>query len=326
MLAQGEVVGEGAVGLVEERDAGVADDRGGGPLLGLAQGARARAGRRRGPRRPGRRSCSTRASRPSPRRSSARPSPAGPNSASSGWAAMTMNRAGRQAWCGAGSRPVSVVIAARHEAGVRRRCGVDACAAPDRGVRFRPRLRSSPPTSEASSVSGDPRSVTPPRRLLARRARRRTSAAWPSGLTFGQTRAMRPVRVDQERRPGGAPVRLAVVLLLDPRAVRLGDRVVLVGEERERQAELLAERALAVGALRADPPDVGAALRRSSRWRRGTRTPRRCSRACRPSGRSRGRPAAALVGEAVDGARLVGQGDLGGQVAGGWACSWLEIA
>ena len=74
LLAQGEVVGEGAVGLVEEADPGVADDRRGRPLLGLAQGQRGRAGRRRDPRRPGRRWCSTPASPPTRRRSSARPS------------------------------------------------------------------------------------------------------------------------------------------------------------------------------------------------------------------------------------------------------------
>ena len=53
------------------------------------------------------------------------------------------------------------------------------------------------------------------------------------------------VRPDQERGPRRAPVGLAVVLLLDPRAVGVGDRVVLVGEQRERQLELLAEGALA---------------------------------------------------------------------------------
>ena len=38
LLAQGEVVGQGAVGLVQERDAGVPDDRRGGSLLRLAKG------------------------------------------------------------------------------------------------------------------------------------------------------------------------------------------------------------------------------------------------------------------------------------------------
>src|SRR4051812_20347599 len=65
---------------------------------------------------------------------------------------------------------------------------------------------------------------------------------------------------DQESGPCHPPVGLAVVLLLDPRAVRLSDRMVLVGQERERQFELLAERALAGRSLGADAPDVGAAL------------------------------------------------------------------
>ena len=38
LLAQGEIVGERAIGLVEERDAVIADDRRRGPLLDLANG------------------------------------------------------------------------------------------------------------------------------------------------------------------------------------------------------------------------------------------------------------------------------------------------
>src|ERR671919_261634 len=64
------------------------------------------------------------------------------------------------------------------------------------------------------------------------------------------------LRVDEERRPGRTHVRAAVVVLLDPRPVGLRRLVPLVGEERERQSELLAEVTLAGSALRADPPYV----------------------------------------------------------------------
>src|SRR5215208_5368960 len=68
------------------------------------------------------------------------------------------------------------------------------------------------------------------------------------------------LRIDEERRARRAPVGLAVVVLLDPRAVGLGDGVIRVGQEHERETELLAERLLARCALGTDPPDVGAAL------------------------------------------------------------------
>jgi hypothetical protein len=66
--------------------------------------------------------------------------------------------------------------------------------------------------------------------------------------------------IDEERRSGGAPVLLPVPVLLDPRAIGVGDIVLGVGEEREGESELLAERPLAGGALRTDAPDIRAAL------------------------------------------------------------------
>src|SRR5439155_14936479 len=69
-----------------------------------------------------------------------------------------------------------------------------------------------------------------------------------------------PVRPDEERRARDTHVGLAVVLFLDPRTIGFGDRVALVGEKREWQAELLPERPLALHALGADPPHVRAAL------------------------------------------------------------------
>ena len=82
--------------------------------------------------------------------------------------------------------------------------------------------------------------------------------------------------------------------------------------------------ALARGAVRADAPDVGAAL------------DDRLVRVAELAGLGRAagrvvlrvevedRPAAALVGEPVDRAGLVGEGDLGRRVAGRRACSCRE--
>src|SRR5215212_11026275 len=68
------------------------------------------------------------------------------------------------------------------------------------------------------------------------------------------------LRIHEEGAPGGPLVRLAVVVLLDPGPVGLGGLVILVGEEQERQAELLAEGSLALRALGTDAPDVRAAF------------------------------------------------------------------
>ena len=96
LLAQGEVVGERPVGLVEERHARVAHDLGRGPLLALAErGQLERVG-----------SGSSPPASPLVQHTSQPTDPssiqraavaAGPKSASSGWATMTMNRSGRQA-------------------------------------------------------------------------------------------------------------------------------------------------------------------------------------------------------------------------------------
>ena len=231
------------------------------PAARSRAGRRARADRHRGPRRPGRRWCSTRASRSSPRRSRRAAVPDGPNSASSGWAAITMNRPGRQSWGGraARGRRRNAHPTARHEAG-RGPVGASmSCAAPVPAVPFRPRLRSSPPTSEVSFVSGASGAVTPPRRLLVVELGEHLRGV-ALGLDLGPGPDDAALGVDEERGPRRAPVGLAVVLLLDPRAVRLGGLVRLVGEQDERQVELLAERLLARGALRADAPDVGAAV------------------------------------------------------------------
>ena len=245
-LAQGEVVGQGAVRLVQERHAGVPDDR-------------------------GRRRCSVSRSAASSNGSASGSSPPWSplvqhtSQPTEPWSIHARRRPGRPELGVVRVRgddhepvgpPVMVAVGVRLGQVVMR----DALAGPTVRRTLPPRLRSSPPTSEASWLPVVRSTPRQPAAAWASSSAARTSAAWPSGLTFGQTVRDPAVGIDQERRPRRAPVRLAVVLLLDPRAVGLGDRVVLVGEEGERQVELLAERPLAGGALRADAPHVGAAL------------------------------------------------------------------
>ena len=63
-------------------------------------------------------------------------------------------------------------------------------------------------------------------------------------------------------------------------------------------------------------PIPGRRRRRSRARGRGTRRPRRCSRSCRPWGRSRGRRGAGQVGEADRGAVVGLQGEVGGRLPG----------
>src|SRR5258706_10840481 len=201
------------------------------------------------------------------------------------------------------------------------------------GLSFRPRLRSSPPTSEASPRARNAHSCATgnaPTDSIRASRERSAGGACAGGLGRIERRdhlgrmALRldlwprprdaAVRVDEECRPGDAHVRPAVVLLLDPRAVRLGDRVVRVGEEEERQAELLAKGPLALGALRTDPPDVCAALVD------GLIGVAELARLDRAAGgvvlrvEVDDRPATALIGESMDRARFIGEGDLGREV------------
>src|SRR6478735_9312330 len=220
--------------------------------------------------------------------------PAGPKSASSGWATMTMNRAGRQAWC---SRGAASVIEPRTTS---------------------PEVRRSVARGQHRQYpSGRGFARIPPRaKLRATLASRGVGRLelvehreHVGGMTLGLH--LRPdardatLRIDQERPPRRAPVGLAVVLLLDPRAVFLGDGVVDVGEQGERQVELLAEGALGCAPLRADTPHVRAALMD------GRVAVAELARLDSAAGRVvlgvevEDRPAATLVGQPVDPSGLV---------------------
>ena len=91
--------------------------------------------------------------------------------------------------------------------------------------------------------------------------------------------------------------------------------MVLVGEEGEREPELLAERPLAGGALRADAPDLRTALAD------GVVGVAELARLDGAAGRVvlrievEDRPAAALVGQPMDRAALVAKGDVRGAIA-----------
>ena len=257
---------------------------------------------------------------------------AGPNSASSGWAAITMNRAGRHA-CGSrllsrarrlrGHRaPGAPADAGRRFGGSRFIHGrlYTVCVfSPARATMRSLRRRSSPPTSEASF-----------------RVRRRAARpAWPAGphpashprhavpLRRGQGRrdvlgmALRldlvpgvrhaAVGPDEERRALDAHVRPAVLDPLDPGAVGIGRGVVLVGKQGEVEVELLPEAPVARGVVGADPPDRRARGHAGRRWRRGRRRPPRCSRTCRPPGRSR-RSSSGRAGRRDGGSRRARRG------------------
>src|SRR4029079_7899741 len=67
-----------------------------------------------------------------------------------------------------------------------------------------------------------------------------------------------PLLVDQERRTRDAHVLATVVRLLAPHAPRLGDLAVLVGDEWEVEALLLAELGVALDAVATDADDAGA--------------------------------------------------------------------
>ena len=183
-LAQGEVVGQRAVGPMEEGDARVADDAAAARCSRLAERGELERVGVRGPRRPGRRWCSTRASPRRPASIQRAAVPGRPELGVVGVGGDDHEPAGRQS-CGRDRRRRSC-----RRSPDARSSRVIACSAQGAAVPFRPRLRSSPPTSE---VSFDSRQrVTRRAPPAASSSAASTSAAWPSGFTFGQVRAIRP--------------------------------------------------------------------------------------------------------------------------------------
>ena len=79
------------------------------------------------------------------------------------------------------------------------------------------------------------------------------------GLTLYQASSDLALLVDQERRADDAHVRPAVELLLAPHAVRLGDLVLGVRQQREPERVLVVELLLLLGQVGADAEDGGVA-------------------------------------------------------------------
>ncbi len=118
-----------------------------------------------------------------------------------------------------------------------------------------------------------------------------TSSAWVAGLTFRSRLDDRAVGADHEGRADDAHVRAAVARLLAPDAVGLGDRVVGVGEQRERQLVFALELHVRRDAVGRDAEhDRAGRLELAPRVADPARL-RRAARTCCPSDRSRGRPA-----------------------------------
>ena len=156
-LAQREVVGQPAVGLVEERDPGVPDDPGRGPLLRFAE----RCQRQRIGIRVLATLVATRAADQPALGSVRDPAGGGRSGAELGVVGM-----GRDDHESVGSPVVrdGPCFGRRHA----RRPARKPCTGSGPGVRFGPRLRSSPPTSEVSLLPG---SLTRPAPLGGFRAR-----------------------------------------------------------------------------------------------------------------------------------------------------------
>ena len=134
------------------------------------------------------------------------------------------------------------------------------------------------------------------------------------GLILYQACSSLPVGADEERRAHDAHVHLAVHLLLLPHAVRLGDGVVDVGQQREAEAVLGVELRLRRRLVGADADDRRVAdlaehVAEAARLRRAAR---RVGPGIevheRPPPLERRRRRAAPV--------LVGQGDVGGGITG----------
>ena len=223
---------------------------------------------------------------------------AGPKSASSGWATITMNRAGRQ-------RVGVFAGGLGHGLGLSESPGGHGppSGRSSRRLRRHPiaKVRCVRVAPEASLVSPHGRSLSVcPRRgpghaqtagsARADSSAARTCAAWPSALTFGQACGDPAVGADEEARADDAPVRLAVVLLLaatrrtrSATAWSSSDRSVNGSPNLARNAAWLPEPSGLMPQTSASRP-VEVAVEVAELAGLGG-----AARACRPAGRSRRR-------------------------------------
>src|SRR5918995_6526573 len=115
---------------------------------------------------------------------------------------------------------------------------------------LRQRHRSSPPTGDASFLV----CTRPYSTLLIQRLEHLGCVSL--GLHRGPDARNSALGFDQESGALDPPVLPSVVLFFNPRAVPVGDLVVLVGKEREGQSELPLEGLLAAGPQHAYAPSL----------------------------------------------------------------------
>ncbi len=85
--------------------------------------------------------------------------------------------------------------------------------------------------------------------------------AWPSTFTLGKIFLILAVGTDDEGGPFDAHVLLAVHALLLPDAVGFGRFMVAIGQQGERQVELVLELGLRFGLIGGDADDYGVGFR-----------------------------------------------------------------
>src|SRR5512141_112888 len=158
---------------------------------------------------------------------------AGPKSASSGWATMSRNRSGRQAWSRGASGSFT---SARPDARVWNETVAAAMARKYICARGFARL---PPRAKPPALSGSPADGA---QLVERL---QDGGGMTLGLDLRPDARDPPVWGDQERRADDPPVAASIVQLLAPGPVGVGGVMTLVGQQGERELELLPEGALA---------------------------------------------------------------------------------
>ena len=129
-------------------------------------------------------------------------------------------------------------------------------------------------------------------RFTSALAAARTSSAWPSTDTFGQTWAILLVRSDQERRAHDAHEFSAIHRFFLPHAIGLQHPVLLIRGERYGELVLGLEGVLRGNRVGGDAEDLGAGAAEGALSGGRSRSPPWCSRGCRLGDRNRGRACA----------------------------------